>query len=511
LLCSALVVAGVGVGAWALTRRAALAGELPHPAGWALARRGLGSSSTALLLGGTVYTAYTVVAVPGLAYTTGGFGLYTLTYTVLLTPAALFFLPRLHALARRHGLVTTADIALARHGSHALSLAVALSGLVASMPYLALQVIGVEALVRAVGIDPTHPRVLPGILLVFGLAAVAALPRGLLTCAHVAVFKAILTAMLLTVTLVLLLRTGTGSGWVFHEANRHLAANGMSQVPPEGTHSAYATLALGSVLAQLMYPQVITVALAARRTDTLRRAVLSLPLWTLALGVFAYLGFVALAHGITAPSGHAEVAAPALLRHLAPPWLAGLLFGALAVAALLPAAVMAIGMGTLVARNIYTEYFNPTATPKHEVRTARLAAAVIILGALVFALLLQPQDAVNLHLLGGVWIIQTLPIVGFVPFTRWFHPRALLAGWVVGMAGGTALTVGHGFDSVVSIGLGHVGVSHYVALVALALNLLVSTGLSPVLGRAGVPRAPGDLAAGAALPRRGSRFAFRVD
>ncbi|MFF0513131.1 sodium:solute symporter [Streptomyces sp. NPDC004250] len=511
ILCFTLLVAGVGAGAWVLTRRAAPVGELPHPAGWALAGRGLGLGSTAVLLGGTVYTAYTVVAVPGLTYATGGFGLYALTYTVLLTPAALLVLPRLHSFARRHGLVTTADIALARHGSHALSLAVVLSGLLASMPYLALQVVGLEAALRAMGVDPTDPRVVPGILLVFTLVAAAVLPRGLRICARVAAFKALLTGMLLTVALVLLLRSGTSSSWVFHEANRRLTAGGMSQVPPDGTHTAYATLALGSVLAQLVYPQVVTVALAARRTDTLRRAVLALPMWTLALGGFAYLGFAALAYGITAPGGHAEIAAPALLRHLAPPWLAGLLLGGIAVAALLPAAVMAISMATLVARNIYTEYFNPTATPKHEVRIARTAAPAVLLGALVFALLLKPQDAVNLHLLGGVWIIQTVPTVGSAPFTRWFHPRALLAGWAAGMVTGTALVVAHGFDSVVSLGFGHTSVSLYVALVALALNLAVTTVLTLLLDRVGVPRGPDHRCARTAPPRRGSRFAFRVD
>ncbi|MFF8643220.1 sodium:solute symporter [Streptomyces sp. NPDC015345] len=505
-----LVVTGVAVAAWALSRLRD-PGELPHPAGWTLARRDVGLGGTAVLLGGTVYTAYTVIAVPGLTYATGGFGLYALTYTLLLTPAALIVLPRLHKAARRHGLVTAADLALARHGSHALSLAVVISGLLATMPYLALQVIGLGAALRGMGIDPTSPRVIPGLLLVFTLLTAGFLPRGLRVCVRVAAFKAVLMATLLTVALILLLRHGTGGGWVFDEAGQRLAARGMSLAPPAGTGTAYITLALGSVLAQLMYPQVLTVALAARCTDTLRRATLALPLWTIALGVFAYLGFAALAYGIETPAGHAELAAPALLRRLAAPWLAGLLLGGLAVAALLPAAVMAIGMATLVARNLYTEYFNPTATPKHEVRIARFAAPVIISGALVFSFLLQPQDAVNLHLLGGVWIIQTVPAVGCALYTRWFHHRALLVGWAIGMTTGTALTVAHGFDSVVTLEFGHTHLSFYVAFAALVLNLIAAALLTPLLDRAGVMRGPDTFAARGGLPRRGSRFAFRVD
>jgi SSS family solute:Na+ symporter len=330
-------------------------------------------------------------------------------------------------------------------------------------------------------------------------------------CVRVAGFKAALMAVLLVVSLTLVAQGGAGAGRVFEEAGRRLAGQGMSLVPPVGTRTAYVTLACGSVLAQLMYPQVLTVALAARGADTVRRAVLALPMWTFALGLFAYLGFAALAFGVTTPPGHAELAAPELLRRLAEPWLAGLLLGGLAVAALLPGAVMAVSMAMLVTRNVYTEYFNPTATPKHEVRIARFAATAFVLGALVFALLLQPQDAVNLHLLGGVWIIQTVPAVGCAAYTRWFHRRALLAGWAVGMASGTLLTVVDGFDSVVTLGSGTGRISLYTALVALALNLAVAVLLTPVLDRLGVVRGPDALAPGDPVARRGSRFAFRID
>ncbi|MFC9927376.1 sodium:solute symporter [Streptomyces sp. NPDC127190] len=506
----ALVVTGVAIAARALSRSRGHE-ELPDPAGWALARRGLGLVATAVLLGGTVYTAYTVVAVPGLTYATGGFGLYALTYTLLLTPAALFVLPRLHAMARRYDLLTTADFALARYGSHALSLAVVLSGLLATMPYLALQVVGLAAALRAMGVDLADPRVVLGIVLLFALVTAALLPRGLRVCVRVAGFKAVLMTVLLVVSLALVVHGGAGAGRVFEEAGRRLAGQGMSLVPPVGTRAAYVTLAVGSVLAQLMYPQVLTVALAARGADTVRRAVLALPLWTFALGLFAYLGFAALAFGVTTPPGHAELAAPELLRRLAEPWLAGLLLGGLAVAALLPGAVMAVSLAMLVTRNVYTEYFNPTATPKHEVRIARFAATAVVLGALVFALLLPPQDAVNLHLLGGVWIIQTVPAVGCAPYTRWFHHRALLAGWAAGMASGTLLTVVHGFDSVVTLGSGTGRISLYTALVALALNLAVAVLLTPVLDRLGVVRGPDALAPGDPVARRGSRFAFRID
>ena len=53
-------------------------------------------------------------------------------------------------------------------------------------------------------------------------------------------------------------------------------------------------------------------------------------------------------------------------------------------------------------------------------------------GALVFVLGLDTQDAINFQLLGGVWILQTMPALVFALYTRWFHRWALLAGWAVG-------------------------------------------------------------------------------
>ncbi|MFD7015308.1 sodium:solute symporter [Streptomyces sp. NPDC059928] len=501
---------GALVAAWSLARGSDPR-ELPHPSGWSLARRGLGPAATSVLLGGTIYTAYTLFAVPGLAYATGGFSLYTLVYTLLLTPAAIVLLPLLRGIAGRHGLVTAADFARARHGSHALSLAIALTGLLATMPYLALQVVGLEAALRVMGASPRSPQGLVCIVLIFALLITVYLPGGLRACVHVASFKAVLIGAGLVVALVLVARHVGRPGRVFALASEGLADHRLETVIPPGSYSAYITLAAGSVLAQLMYPQVLTVALAARSSDTLRRSVLALPLWTLVLGLFTYLGLAALAFGVRTPLGHAELAVPMLLQQLAEPWLTGLLLGALVMGALLPAAVMSIGMAKLVARNVYTEYFNPTATPKHEVRVAQFAAPVITLGALVFALLLPPQDAINLHLLGGVWMIQTFPAVGLAPFTRWFHHRALLAGWAAGMAAGTAMTVARGFGTVVVVGVGSLHLTLYAAVAALVVNLAVAAALTPLLDRLGIARGPDSLATNSVLTRRGSRFAVHVD
>ncbi|MFJ8677154.1 sodium:solute symporter [Streptomyces sp. NPDC093589] len=485
--------------------------ELPHPTGWALGGRGLGTLSTGFLMGGTVITAYTYVAIPGLMFGAGGLALYALTYLLLLTPLVTLILPRLHRIATRHGMVTAADYVRARHGSHALALAVALTGILATMPYLALQVIGMATLLDAMGLPAGTVAGCLGLILLFGLFAAATQPAGLRATARIAPVKALLTTLALGVALGLAITRLGGPGAVFAAADHRLAAQGLSLVVPPQSAFAYATLALGTALAQPMYPQIVTVALAARDHRRLRAATSTLPLWAGLLALTALLGVAALAAGIRTRPGHAELAVPLLIRSLTPDWLTGLLFGALAVGALLPACVMATSMSTLLVRNVYTEYLNPTATPKHEVRIARTGSLCIVAGAVLFALVLHPQDAVNLHLLGGVWILQTLPAVAIALFTRWFHHRALIAGWAAGMTVGTSLLCLHDFSSVVNLGIGPLHASVYAALIALALNLAVSAALTPVLDRLGIPRNSDSTVSGPPLERRGSKYTVVVD
>ncbi len=106
---------------------------------------------------------------------------------------------------------------------------------------------------------------------------------------------------------------------------------------------------------------------------------------------------------------------------------------------------------------------------------AKLISLAIKLGALAFVLLVRSQFAIELQLLGGVWILQLLPAVLGGLFVRFLHGPALLLGWFAGMAAGTALVGSLGLrSSTYPFHIaGHVyGV--YAALPALAVNLVVA-------------------------------------
>ena len=119
---------------------------------WGLGGRSFGTWVTWFLLGGDLYTAYTFVAVPAAIYAAGASGFFAVPYTILVYPLIFTFLPRLWSVSHKHGYVTTSDFVRGRFGSKGLSLAVALTGILATMPYIALQLVGIQAVLDVMGI-----------------------------------------------------------------------------------------------------------------------------------------------------------------------------------------------------------------------------------------------------------------------------------------------------------------------------------------------------------------------
>src|SRR4051812_48856895 len=118
---------------------------------WGLGGRQFGTWITWFLVGGDFYTAYTVIAVPALVYAVGGYGFFALPYTIIVYPFVFAVMPRLWQVAKDNGYVTAADVVHGRYGSRSLEAAVAITGVVAVMPYIALQLIGMAAAVKALG------------------------------------------------------------------------------------------------------------------------------------------------------------------------------------------------------------------------------------------------------------------------------------------------------------------------------------------------------------------------
>jgi SSS family solute:Na+ symporter len=436
---------------------------------WGLGGRQFGTWITWFLVGGDFYTAYTVIAVPALVYAVGAYGFFALPYTIIVYPFVFAVMPLLWKVAHANGHVTAADVVLDAYKSRSLELVVAVTGMVATMPYIALQLIGMGVVIKAIGLTGEFP-----IIAAFIILALYTYSSGLRAPALIAFVKDIMIYIVVLVAVVVVPAKLGGYAAVFAAASDAFEAKGGATglILKQSQMLAYATLALGSALAAFMYPHTLTGIFASRSADTIRKNAILLPAYTLLLGLIALLGYMAHAANIKVTSNNDVV--PLLFKVLFPSWFSGFAFSAIAIGALVPAAVMSIGAANLFTRNVWKSYVNPDITNAGEAAVAKIVSLIVKLGALAFTLYLPTQFALDLQLLGGLWILQTFPALVFGLFTRWFRAEGLLLGWAAGILWGSWTAWSNGLKPLAAIDLGGNSYTFYVGLGALILNVGVA-------------------------------------
>lgn len=473
-LFSVITVLGVVSANW---RR----GDLTHLHEWGLGGRQFGAWITWFLIGGDLYTAYTFIAVPALVFGAGALGFFALPYTVLVYPMVYFLLPRLWTVAQERNCVTAADVVVSRFGSPGLALAVAVTGIVATLPYIALQLVGIQVVIAGLGF-PTHgPLAELPLFVAFGILATFTYVSGLRAPASIAVVKDLLVYVTVAAMIVVIpLRLG-GFARIFSMVPEKLLLLPHGGGGNIGEAPYYGSLALGSAMALMFYPHATTAVLAAKGPDTLRRNCVFLPAYSFILGLIALLGFVARAARVDKDPAlvsyfgayKSQFAIPGLLLHYFPAWFVGVGFAAIAIGALVPAAIMSIAAANLFTRNIYKTYVHPSCSPAHETMIAKGASLVVKFGALAFVMYMPLTYAIQFQLLGGILILQTLPAIVFGVYTNWFSAKSLLGGWAVGIAWSAWAGSLSGFTSPMYVmHVGRSSISVYIGILALMLNLV---------------------------------------
>ncbi|MFK0243133.1 monocarboxylate uptake permease MctP [Amycolatopsis azurea] len=455
---------------------------LDHLDEWGLGGRKFGSWITWFLLGGDLYTAYTFVAVPALMFSAGAMGLFALPYTIIVYPIVLMPALRMWSVSRVRGYVTPADFVRGRFGSPTLALLIAITGIIATMPYIALQLVGLEAVLRTMGINGSGIVGHLPLLVAFVILAVYTYQSGLRAPALIAFVKDILIYIVILVAIIYLPSKLGGWSAIFDSAQAKF-----DQTPSKAdgillnanNQLQYATLALGSALALFLYPHSLTSVLASRGRSVIKRNMVALPAYSLVLGLLALLGYVAISASVKPITNNAtgkpdtNTVVPVLFDTQFSSWFAGIAFAAIGIGALVPAAIMSIAAANLWTRNIYKEYIKKNATPGQEAKQAKLASLIVKFGAVAFILFIDPQFSIDLQLIGGVLILQTLPAVAISLYTRWFHRWGLIAGWVVG--------IGWGLIMLYNIPNAATGKAHFGGS-ALALDKLSVFGWHPFSG-----------------------------
>jgi SSS family solute:Na+ symporter len=477
---------------------------------WGLGGRRFGGFVTWFLIGGDLYTAYTFVAVPALVYGAGALGFFAVPFTAIAYPIVFYVVLRMWSVAKAHNCVTGADFVNLRHGSPGLALAVAVTGIVATMPYIALQLVGVQAVIESLGIG--NHRLLGTtewpLIIAFAILAVFTYQAGLRAPALIAFVKDTLIYLVVITAVIAIPIKLHGFHRIFAAADQKFAtahSGGLILAQPQ--IPGYLTLFLGSAMALFLYPHCMTALFAARDRTTIKRNMAGLPAFSLVLGLIAMLGFMAIAAGVkpvvTGGKPDANTIVPQLFATEFPSWFTGIAYAAIAIGALVPAAIMSIAAANLFSRNIWTTYVRPDASPAEQAKVSKLVSLLVKAGAVAVILEVDTQFSIDLQLIGGVIILQILPSIVCGLYTRWFHRWALLAGWAVGLFlglwmlyvtpnpakhklhfGGSSYALSH-------LGL-HTQVVLYPGLVAVVANFAVAVVLTPVLrmvgARAGVDR-----------------------
>jgi solute:Na+ symporter, SSS family len=470
---------------------------------WGLGGRRFGTIVTWFLIGGDLYTAYTFIAVPALAFGAGAIAFFAVPYTIVIYPILFLAFPRLWYVCHKHQYITAADFVRGRFGNRWLALATAVTGIVATMPYIALQLVGLQVVIGAMGVSGSgYSGDLP-LVIAFIILAAFTYSSGLRAPASIAIVKDILIYITAFAAVIVVPIQLGGFGKIFSAvppAKLILATPGPNTT---GAYGIYATLALGSALALFLYPHSMTGILSASSGRAIRRNAAMLPGYSFMLGLLALVGFFAIAAGVASRPEFAagfkqfgnNFAVPALFLYSFPSWFVGIAFAAVGIGALVPAAIMSIAAANLYTRNIHREFINRNPTDKQEAQMAKWVSLIVKFGALVFIVFVPAQYAIYMQLLGGILIIQTLPAVLLGVYTRWFNDWALLVGWAVGTIAGTWMFVAANLTPNFPLAIGGHTFPGYTALYTVVLNLLVAIVLTPIFNAIGSGHADATVAA----------------
>ncbi|HJW20372.1 MAG TPA: sodium:solute symporter [Candidatus Nitrosotalea sp.] len=454
-------------------------GDLNHVHEWSLAGRKLGTTLVFFLIGADLYTAYSFVAIPSGVFAKGSLYFFAIPYVMLTFAVALVAMPRLWTLAKEKGYITASDFVKDRFNSKTLAIMIAITGIVAELPYIALQIVGMQAVLTVMLAGYANAQMVQEISLLVAFVILAAFTytSGLRGATLTAIFKDILVWITVIVVIVVVPISIGGFG------NAFKAANSSYVTLPENLVPAYATLILGSALALYLYPHAISGVLSAQSAQKLRKSTALLPLYGIGLAVLALMGILvyAVPDAMKFLSGFPEssrgvLVVPSLILYSLPSWFSGVALLGIFVGGLVPAAIMAMAQANLLTRNIIKE-IKPNLSDKSEIKITKISSTVFKFVALGFVFSVPATYAISLQLLGGILIVQILPAVFFGLYTKMLKKTPLIIGLLVGISSGILMVeMANSFGPLTSSLLKTTFGPIYIAVISLGINLAISFG-----------------------------------
>jgi solute:Na+ symporter, SSS family len=432
---------------------------------WAVAGRGFGSVLVWLLMAGEVYTAFSFLGASGWAYSRGAPALYILAYLSLGYVTSFYFLPQLWEVGLAHKLQSQPDFFEKRFQSKTLAAFVSIVGVVFLVPYVELQLTGLGIIVEVASfgaVRRTAAEVLAAVV-VAGFVYVS----GIRAVAWVSILKDILLlGAVVAVGIAVPYHYFHGIAPMFRAL---LAAHPNHLVMPGSTndlgHRWYISTVLLNSLGVYMWPHFFGASFTAKSGQVLRRNAVIMPLYTITLPFVFFVGYAALM--IIPGLADGDMSLLTMVRQTFPAWGLGIIGGAGALTAMVPAAILILTAATLFAKNFCRPLFAPRMTDDQTAKLARIMVGVVTGIGLTFAIQ-TPHALVNLLLWGYDGVTQFFPGVVLGLFWNRVTRPAVWSGMIAGVVI-VALLLLSKHDPVMGLNAG---------FVALCVNFAVVTAVS---------------------------------
>jgi solute:Na+ symporter, SSS family len=401
---------------------------------WTVGGRRFGVVLVFLLTAGEVYTTFSFLGASGWAYSRGGPILYVLAYLALAYVVSFFILPPLWELGCRLGMQTQSDFFALRYGNRALAALVCVIGIACFVPYIQLQITGIGIIVSVASYNAIGRT--PAMVAAVALLVAFVFARGIGAVAWVSVVKdALMVFATLAIGIGVPLVHFGGPAPMFaalvHAHPTHLTMPGAT---PNLGHAWFISTVLLTSLGLYMWPHAFAASFTARSADTLRRNAVVMPLYTLTLALIFFAGFAAVL--IVPGLANGDLAMLTVVRQTFPPWFLGVVGGAGALTAMVPASIFILTAATLFAKNLYRPLLAPTMSDDQVAGLAR--AMVVVLGVISLSLaIFSSSTLVSLLLTGYAGVTQFFPGVVLGLYSKRVTARAVFAGMIAGV--GTAL------------------------------------------------------------------------
>src|SRR5216683_6911196 len=397
---------------------------------WTVGGRGFGVVLTYLLMAGEVCTTFSFLGASGWAYSRGGPTLYIMAYLTLAYVVSFFILPQIWEVGRKYGMQTQSDFFTMRYGNKYLAGFVCVVGIASFIPYLQLQITGVGIIVSIASFDGIGRT--PAMAISVVLLAAFVFASGLRAVAWVSVLKDVLmviAAISIGIGIPYIHFGGIGPMFaaLAHSRPAHLTMPGATS---NLGHTWYISTVLLTSLGFYMWPHAFGAAFTAKSGDTLRRNAVVMPLYTITLAFVFFAGFTAVLVVPGLPSG--DLSLLTIVRKSFPAWFLGVIGGAGALTAMVPAAIFILTAATLFAKNIYRPIFAPAMTDQQVARLAKIIVLIITVVAVASAIY-SSTTLVSLLLLGYAGVTQFFPGVVLGLYSKRVTKTAVLSGLLTGI------------------------------------------------------------------------------